>query len=110
VAVYLKAICDRITFEPGDAPPVELPVTMSYVTQIRGVRIAFLEVIYLEDYADVATLKQGQAGRLDVRNDDVPDLERTIPLGVITCISICSNVKSYLRKTFVITEFVPPGV
>jgi hypothetical protein len=99
-----------VTFEPADGPPVGFRCDLVYLTEVRGVRVAFLQTYMMTGEPANKSLRTGQVGRLTIFNPDVVDPEgrHGIPIGMLTCISNVSQVKNAVIQTYVITEVGPP--
>jgi hypothetical protein len=109
MASYSAGYGSRATFSPADAPPVDFNFSLLYATDLKGLRVAFIDVYYTTDGDDPAKrLKTGQVGRFEVvhPDDENPADHLVIPLGVLTCISHLVEVRDAVRATYVITQVV----
>lgn len=107
MAIYVPSKDDLATFEPVDGPTATFAVVQSYFTELRGVRIAFIETVVDADNDAVKRLRTGQVGRFVIEGA-VGKEGRVIELGMLTCISRLAHMEYAVREIFVVTELAPP--
>lgn len=110
MAEYLSREWSSVTFEPADGPPVEIgDISLIYLTEVGGARVAFVQTFLDEVHQLANTLQTGRVGRLTIRRREGadPDDRRSIPVGVLTCISHVARPKAAVIKTYVVTEIAP---